>query len=129
MADKEERLHNRLIGKLPDPANSAGYRREVDQLLQKNEKAFLREKWGSRALWFFCIALATMYLWFSGDKLDSPKAAWFGCIACFWTIIGAVEVLKHFINRSRVELLKEVKQVQLQVLEVQAELQRRSPAS
>ncbi|MGO9254907.1 MAG: hypothetical protein ACLQU1_01185 [Bryobacteraceae bacterium] len=29
-----------------------------------------------------------------------------------------MELLKHFINRARVELLKETKQVQLQVLEL-----------
>jgi hypothetical protein len=64
-------------------------------------------------------------LWFGGAKLDTPKAAWFGCLACFWLLIGAVELLKHFINRSRLELLKEVKQVQLQMLELQESLSKR----
>jgi hypothetical protein len=31
---------------------------------------------------------------------------------------------KHFVNRSRVEILKEVKQVQLQVLELQASIEK-----
>jgi hypothetical protein len=62
-------------------------------------------------------------MWFSGAKLDTPKAAWFGTLACFWLLVGATELLKHFINRSRVELLKEIKQVQLQVLEVQKQVQ------
>ncbi len=39
-------------------------------------------------------------------------------------ICGATELSKHFINRSRAEVLKEVKQVQLQVLELQALLKR-----
>jgi len=124
MERKDEKMQDRLLARLPDPSNVAGYRKEVAQLLEKNDKAFLREKWGSRAMWFFCVALGTFYLWFSGEKLDSPKAAWFGCMACFWITIGAVEVIKHFINRSRVELLREIKQVQLQVLEMQAQLQR-----
>jgi hypothetical protein len=33
--------------------------------------------------------------------------------------------LRYYISRSRVDMLKEVKQVQLQVLELQASLQKR----
>jgi len=126
MADKKDKMQDRLLSRLPDPGNVAGYRQEVSRLIEKNDRAFLREKWGSRAMWIFCVLLGTLYLWFGGARLDTPKAAWFGCLACFWLLIGAVELLKHFINRSRVELLKEVKQLQLQVLELHAEVQRRS---
>jgi hypothetical protein len=125
MAGKDDKMQSRLLGKMPDPANAAEYRREVAQMLEKNDRAFLREKWGSRALWIFCVLLGTAYLWSGGAKLDTPKAAWFGCLACFWLLIGAVELLKHFINRSRVELLRELKQVQLQVLELQGEMLKR----
>ena len=45
-------------------------------------------------------------------------AASFGSFACFMLIYGAAELTKYFINRARVELLKETKQVQLQVLEL-----------
>jgi len=125
MEPKDEKMQDQLLSRLPNLSNSAAYRREVALLLEKNEKAFLREKWGARALWFICVGLGVMYLWFSGARLDSPKAAWYGCLACFWLVIGAVEVLKHFINRSRVELLKEIKQVQLQVLDLQEALSKR----
>ena len=125
MENKDESMQDRLRSRLPKPSNSADYRREVAQLLEKNDKAFLREKWGARALWIFCVCLGTAYLWFGGAKLDTPKAAWFGCLACFWLIVGAVELLKNFINRSRVELMREVKQVQLQVLELQEALNKR----
>jgi hypothetical protein len=37
-----------------------------------------------------------------------------GVFALFFLVPAADELLKHFINRSRVELLKEIKQVQLQ---------------
>jgi hypothetical protein len=45
-------------------------------------------------------------------RLSSPQP---------WSIMliyGAAELTKYFINRARVELLKETKQVQLQVLEL-----------
>jgi hypothetical protein len=40
--------------------------------------------------------------------------------------VGAVQDLRYRIYRSRVDALKEVKQVQLQVLELQASLQKRN---
>lgn len=125
MEPKDERLQDRLLSRLPKPTNLADYRREVAQLLEKNDKAFLREKWGARALWMFCVCLGVGYIWFGGAKLDTPKAAWFGTLACFWLIVGAVELLKNFINRTRVELMREVKQVQLQLLELQDALNKR----
>jgi hypothetical protein len=45
-------------------------------------------------------------------------------LACFLEIYGGLEMLKMFINRNRVELLKETKQVQLQVLELQSMLRK-----
>ncbi|HEY3835978.1 MAG TPA: hypothetical protein VGL72_05385 [Bryobacteraceae bacterium] len=125
MEPNEERMQDRLVSKLPRPGNLEQYRKEVALMLEKNDKSFLREKWGARVMWIFCVCLGTAYLWFGGAKLDTPKAAWFGCLACFWLLIGAVELLKHFINRSRVELLKEIKQIQLQVLEMQETMNRR----
>lgn len=125
MEPNEERMQDRLVSKLPKPGNLEQYRKEVALLLEKNEKGFLREKWGARAMWIFCVCLGTTYLWFGGARLDTPKAAWFGCLACFWLLIGAVELVKHFINRSRIELLKEIKQVQLQLLEMQEAMSRR----
>jgi len=37
-------------------------------------------------------------------------------------LFGAVEIVKHLINRSRVEVLKEVKQVGMQILELRESL-------
>jgi len=126
MEPKDETMQDRLLSRLPKkPSNLADYRREVALLLEKNDKAFLREKWGARAIWIFCVGLGAAFLVKGSSRFEPAHAAWFGCLACFWLIVGAVELLKHFINRSRVELLKEVKQVQLQVLELQEQLGKR----
>ena len=45
-----------------------------------------------------------------------PRGPFLACIFFTW---GGVEVLKHHINSSRVDLLKEVKELQLQVFELQ----------
>ena len=59
--------------------------------------------------------------------MGTTNAAYLGTFACFFLIWGAVEMLKHFINRSRVELLKEIKQVQLQVLELHETIRKAAP--
>ena len=126
MEGKDERMQDRLLSHLPKASNLAEYRKEVAALLQKNDKAFLREKWFVRGLWFLTVVAGTVLLYHGGlsAELNTPRAAWYGSLACYVLIYGAVELLKHFINRSRVELLKEVKQVQVQVLELQERLGR-----
>jgi len=120
MEPNNENLRDRLLSRLPQPENLAEYRKEVASLLAKNEKRLRIEKWGSGAMWFFVVGLSIVFFWFSGQNTNPAKVAYLGSFACFWMIVGAVEVLKHFINRTRVELLKETKQVQLQVLELHA---------
>ena len=118
MEPNNEGIRDRLLSRLPQPANLADYRREVAALLEKNEKRLRIEKWGAGATWLFVVGLSTLLFWGNGRHGDTPRAAWLGSMACFWLIFGAVELLKYFINRTRVELLRETKQVQLQVLEL-----------
>jgi hypothetical protein len=115
-------LRDRLLARLPQPENLAAYREEVAAGLEKNEKAFRRERWATVALWIFAVGLSTAFLCLGMRQIDTPKSLWLGILACFVLLYPLGELLKHFINRSRVEILKEVKQVQLQLLELQASL-------
>lgn len=124
MEKQNESVRDRLLARLPQPEKLASYREEVVAGLEKNEKACRREKWGVGALLIFAVGLSTVFLWLGVHRLDSPKSLWFGILACFVLLYPLAEILKHFINRSRVEILKEVKQVQLQVLELQASLRK-----
>ena len=107
----------------PQPENLAEYRQEVSALLEKNERGLRRQKWYAGALWVWVVLLGAVFFLLSGRLLDAPSkagiVAWIGSLACFSLIGAAAELLKHFINRARVELLKETKQVQLQLLELQ----------
>jgi hypothetical protein len=121
MDANNQEIRDRLLSRLPQPENLADYRKQVEDLLEKNQKGLRREKWGVSATWLFVVLLGTALLTGAGIKMGTTKAAvaaYMGTFACFFLIYGAVELLKHFINRSRVELLKEIKQVQLQVLEL-----------
>ena len=124
MANSDESMRDRLRARLPRPENAAEYRNEVAAMLEKNEKRLRREKWGTAVLWVYLGLLGTALLVIAGRKPNMPVAAYIGTFVCFFMIGGAVELLKHFINRSRVELLKEIKQVQLQVLELQAAMRK-----
>jgi hypothetical protein len=129
MENRSEEMRDQLLSRLPQPENLADYRREVGALLEKNQRGLRREKWGTAAIWFWVVGLGTVLMTGAGIKMspaNAGKAAYIGTFACFFLIAGAVELLKHFINRARVDLLKEIKQVQLQVLEVQASV--RKPA-
>jgi hypothetical protein len=130
METNNEGIRDRLLSRLPQPANLAEYGSQVAALLAKNEKGLRRETWGSSATWIFAVLLGTAFLLGSGRFLGTSKApiaAFMGTWACFFLIAAAVELLKHFINRARVELLKEIKQLQLQVLQLQASVAGQAP--
>jgi hypothetical protein len=116
MEPKSEEMREGLLSRLPQPANLAGYRREVADLIGKKEKTLRLEKRIAGATWAAVVVLSVALFWGAG----SHDAAWRGAFACFWMIFGAVELLKYFINRAHVEALRETKQVQLQILELQA---------
>ncbi len=87
-------------------------------MLEKNERTLLMQKWYASAIWIFVVGLATSFLVLGGQRGDTPAGAWLGIIACVFMIGAAVEMVKYFINRSRVEVLKEVKGLELQLLEI-----------
>jgi len=122
MQPNNEDMKNLLLSRLPRPENLAEYRKEVSALLQKNEKTLRRQKWYVGAIWFWVVGLGAALMLLANLHPEKPNAAWLaaslGSFACFMLIYGAAELTKYFINRARVELLKETKQVQLQVLEL-----------
>ena len=117
-------LRERLLARLPKPENLAAYQEETASLLAKHEKAIWWDKWSFRIL-SYC-AMALWFLCASDWGQTLAHRASVGLWSAFGLmLIGAVSTgLQYFINRSKVEILKEVKQVQLQVLELQASLRR-----
>jgi hypothetical protein len=105
-----EDMKNSLLSRLPRAENLTEYRKEVSALLEKNEKALRRQKWYAGAIWFWVVGLGVALMLLANLHPEKPKAAWlaasFGSFACFMLICGAAELMKYFINRARVELLK-----------------------
>jgi hypothetical protein len=130
MEPKDDSIRERLLSQLPQPANLPAYREEVALLLEKKEKEVRRERRVMIELWLFTVVVSILFLWMGAQRMGSKAVDeavlgpyFMGC-AGFWFLFALVYFVAHVINRSRVELLKELKQVQVQVLELQELLQK-----
>jgi len=110
-------IRNQLLSQLPQPVDLANYRNHVAEIIQRDQKRMRVEHIVSTLFWIFCAASATAYLWFGNGDAHLPRAPFLACIFFLW---GGVELLKHRINATQVEIQKDLKQLQLQVLEMQA---------
>jgi hypothetical protein len=123
MEKQNDSMRERLLARLPQPENLAAYREETASLLAKHEKALFWEKVPYMTL----LGIAAFILiakWFWAHKIGAAldQFTWFW--AGFFYFASCVGSLSYRINRSKVDMLKEVKQVQLQILELQASLQK-----
>ena len=109
-------FRNQLLSQLPQPQDLATYRNHVTEIIRKNQQRLRVEHVASTVFWIFCAASATAYLWFGNGESHLPRAPFLACIFFLW---GGVELLKHRINVAQVELQKDLKQLQLQVLEME----------
>jgi hypothetical protein len=130
MEKQNENLRDRLLARMPQPQNLEVFREETASLMARHEKALFWEKWSSRtfallgvALWLFAssslIPLGTQNLLGANEKI------YLSAVGGLLFFMGLLYALGYQVSQSKVELLKEVKQVQLQILEVQASLNKR----
>jgi len=118
MEKQNESVRDRLLARLPQPENFDSYRDETATLLAKHEKALFWEKWIPLTLSGGALAIIALTGSIVGPPANDVKTAFL--ILMFLSIIYKVS---YNISRSKVDLLKEIKQLQLQVLELQASLQ------
>jgi hypothetical protein len=120
--DTNEPLRDRLLAQQVLPADRlAQYRKEVDAMLEQNEKTLRRQKWYAGALWIYAVLLTTAFLVMSG-LIGTPPGIVMSFFGVFLMVGAAVELLKYFLNRGRVEMLKEVKRLEIQLLEIREQL-------
>src|SRR5512140_185696 len=129
MEGRSEVMGEALLSRLPRPANLGAYQEEVKSLLAKNEERLRQNKWTVRRVWIFVILTSIPSLYMAGAHFNTPQGNWFLGAVFFWVLFGAIEIAKYAANQGRVELLKEIKQVQLQVLELHALVSNRSAAN
>jgi len=130
MEKQNDSMRERLLAHLPQPENLAGYRKETASLMARNEKALFWEKWTART---FALLGAVIFLFASSpliplreqNLLGLNEKAFLCVMAGLFFFMGLIYALGYEVSRSKVDLLKEVKQVQLQILELQASLKGR----
>jgi hypothetical protein len=125
MEKQNDSMRERLLARLPQPENLAAYREETASLLAKHEKALFWEKMPSKVCYVSAIAIwVAANLW--GQKLGMTttqiSGLWAGAGILYF--VGAISDLRYRIYRIKVDTLKEVKQVQLQILEIFGALQK-----
>lgn len=120
MEKQNENLRERLLARMPQPENLAAYRKETASLLAKHEKALFWEKMVPTVFYAIAVAIVIAGI-FWGQKLNWTTTHFMWLWAVFF-FAGAIYDLRYRIYRSKVDMLREVKQVQLQILELQASL-------
>lgn len=122
MERQDDSIRELLLSRLPRPEGFAAYQEEVKSLLERNKKALRQKKWTVVRVWIFVVLVSIPGLWMAGRHFDTSQGNWFLGLTLFWVLFGTIEVAKYAVEQGRVELLKEVKQLQLQVLEIHSML-------
>ena len=118
--ERNESISELLLSRLPQSADFAAHQKEVTSLLAENEKKLRRNKWTVLRVWIFVVVVSAPFLWMAGTHFNTAEGNWFLGLVGFWVLFGAIEIAKYEHKQGRVELLKELKQVQLQILQLHA---------
>jgi hypothetical protein len=124
MEKQNDSVRERLLARLPQPENLAAYREQTAALLAEHARAL---RWARfEGVLFGYVAMAFVMLWLQNHwHLDAGVLLRVQIISAFMALCAAVASLRYEIYKSQVATLKEVKQVQLQILELQASLQKK----
>jgi len=122
MAQPFNDLRERLLAALPQPANLAAYREETTKLLARHATALSWDKITAYTILFIAMLL---YWWsFYPERLGAAGIYSFRFGSGVLFFVGAFYLVSYKIYDSQVATLKEIKQVQLQILELQASLRK-----
>jgi hypothetical protein len=123
MAQQSNDLRERLLAALPQPENLAAYREETAALLAKHARALRSDRVAANTLAF--LAVAMVFLWNHGPWRPGTEALiWLQVVSAVFFFLGVIYSVRHEIYASQVATLKEIKQVQVQILEFQASLRK-----
>lgn len=123
MAHQSNDLRERLLAAMPQPENLAAYREETATLLAKHARAL---RWNRITAYMFAfITVALVLLWNHGPWRPGTLAlTWLQVMSAVFFFMGIIYLVRNEIYESQVATLKEIKQVQLQILEIQASLRK-----
>src|SRR5438309_12113514 len=108
MGPEHDTLRDRLLAHAqPDPGRLAHYQEEVRAMLERQEKTLWWQKWYAGASWFATLLVAVLFLILTPPKTPTGGVWLMPYIITAVVLLGAtIELLKYYLNRSRVEILK-----------------------
>lgn len=114
------KLREGLLAALPTPQNLAAYREETATLLAKHARALRWDKISANVLVLIGVFL---YLWsFYPGRLGAQAVHSFQLGAAVFYFVGLIYLVRYWVYANQIAALREIKQVQLQILELQASL-------
>lgn len=122
MAQPSNNLRERLLASLPQPENVTKYREETATLLAKHATALRWDKITANT--FFCLAVLLLCWSTRPGRLGASGVHAFELGSALFAFMGAFSLIRYGIYASQIATLKEIKQVQLQILELQAAFDR-----
>lgn len=123
MEQQNDNLRERLLSRLPQPENLPRYQEETASLMVRHERALFWERWTANITVWIGAALYFVVISSWGAKLYASQRIGIEVGAALFLFTGAMQGLRYWVSRSKVDILKEVKQVQLQILELQAKVE------
>ena len=92
-------------------------------MLANQEKALRREKWMTATMWIYIVLLSTVMLTGSGLLgVHKIEGTFMAVTAVWWFLFGGVFLFIHLINKSRFEVIKEIKGVELRLAALEERL-------
>lgn len=113
----DQKLGTRLLAQ-GGLSGAESYRREVNSMIEKMERSFKREKRTTTWMHYFLTSLSTVFLSVGAlRREDNPQEGiWFAVLGCFVLLFNGLFVLRYYLNRNRLEILKELKEIQIHLL-------------
>lgn len=87
-------------------------------MLADLEKQVRLERRMTIAQWLFLVALVTAFLLIGGFKHETMTGMWFTLQGIVWLLFGAVFLLSYRFSQLKLDMLTEIKRVELAVMEL-----------
>ena len=127
MSESPDKIREMLLAQNePTHERRIRYEKETEAMLNQLEAGLRREKWGSGLLWVYAVIFMTAALLITGYRNQTQPEVMILTFAFVLLIVGSAELIKHFINRSRVEVLKEMKSLEMMIHDLKSQLAERS---
>jgi hypothetical protein len=137
MDPQSETLRNQLLDAAAERSpRYTQYQQEVKTMLSNLEARVRFERWMVIPQWIFVVLLTTAFMLIGGYPIlgghhidKAPLGLWFCIQAVFWLLLGTVFLLGLRFSQLKLDLLTEIKRVEVAVLEVKESLAKSPPST